>query len=238
MKSLSFSAWRRLGALLLGSLVFYGCPPDPEVEKSPPPILVVIGADISKTFQDNTPLQGTHIRAICDLILNAGSGGAVVFQTVGDPTKKDPHRLEIEEIPNNCNKLPATAKIKCKKERVELKTAQKSAIESFIAQCTQELQQPRQMNTDINGFFRKTSTILNGPLAKGHSVFVYMYSDGVHDLNGNKILNCDVAPQIGKICVSGWTNPEKCNIAYELATPDDFILLLKQEIKKLSPKSK
>ena len=237
VKALLVSPLQYLRALLFGSLTFYGCrttPPPPP----PPPMLVVIGADISKTFEDNSPLQSTHIRTICDVILSAGNGGMVVFQTIGDPTKKDPLRLEIEAIPNDCSRLPAGQRVKCKNERREKKDAQKSAIEAFITQCTQELQQTRQLNTDINGFFRITNMLLNGPAADNHNIFVYLHSDGIQDLKGNKALNCNAAPQIGKLCASGWTNPEKCNISHELATPDDFILLLKKEIKKQSSKSK
>lgn len=231
-----FSGWPLGGGQGLIFLLFFfpilqGCPP-PASSPPPRPLLIAIGADISKTFKDNDPIQGLHIRQVCELVLQAGGGGIIVFQTIGSPTKKDPIRLELQALPDNCNSLPASAKIRCKQQRQSIKQGLKDSIEIFIGRCIKELEQPKQPDTDINGFFRKINTLVSGPAGDDHDILIYLHTDGIHDIKGNKDLNCAIAPQSGVLCASGWVNTNKCNISHELATPDDFIILLKKYIRK------
>lgn len=199
-----------------------------EIEK-PKPNLVIIGEDLSGTFDKFPPTTENDLRNLCNAVAKSKSGGKVYFIGIGSSTPKGYAYCVIKPLKEIDRHDPPSRQRYMKIYNQNVAKKNDDEIEKFLANAVTIFEQRNQKYTDINGFFEKAASILSTPSHKRFLKWLYINSDGKQaTLSSNKV-DCDLRPAVDEYYVNrGWKNTTDCGSAEKLPDTHHFIEYFRQ----------
>ena len=212
---------------LLFSIVFFLTAACGGEKKSPAvaqkqPVAIVIGRDISQSFEGYSRFNPQHIYKICKAVMESGIEGLVAFQTIGNPTDSSFMRCVIHAAPALDPNATYSQKAKHQTSAAQIKAANEQAIAEFVAKCTQLSKRPLESNTDLNGFLAKADRLLAEPQFNGFAKYLYVHTDGLHSVGRDTALVNNIAGDV-QIYVSGWKNTRAIGNNKPMESSDGFV---------------
>lgn len=219
------------GLLLTGFITSCdGCvqPPPPP----PPPNLVIIGEDLSGTY-DKFPATTTEdLTNLCNLIAKMAAGGELCFMGIGNQTPKGYANCKIKPLKYVDPSSTVSEQSRVRKWNERIKDQNKKSISDFIEKSSEILEQKNQAHTDINGFFKKVNSILDSPSNSNCIKWLYVNSDGKQDVAGSNKVDCALMPKETRIFLNrGWEKKPDCDPEAKILDTPAFIQILEDEIK-------
>lgn len=219
--------WILISAILLGQ-----CECPPKTEKKESPHLIIIGEDLSGTFDQFPQTTEDDLRELCDSLAKSKTGGKVYFIGIGNATPKGYAVCEIKPILKVNKSKPVSDQLKMKRRNKKIKEKNAAATEQFVLKAMQIFSERKQGYTDINGFFEKVSSIISDPNHTNYTKWLYVNSDGKHDTKISKKIDCNLLPGADYYYVSrGWKAREDCGALGKLLDTHHFVEQLTKQIK-------
>jgi hypothetical protein len=202
-------------SFLLTIFFSFHCGVDPASPPTHPisdPIVIVVGYDVSASFQQHPPLDFSFFESLVRQAITYDREIIIIVGIIGNPSKAPllrwHHKPPVSESPSGNLRQRAY-------EAESTRLAQKKAVENakeFLDSCEILYNtDTRHVHTDITGFFNKAKRIFNEPTFENARKFLVMYTDGFHDIEGVSRMDCDFSG-INKLdlCVVGWSNSQTC----------------------------
>lgn len=177
--------------------------------------MTVLGFDISKSVASFREQDTAFVGSVCRL--NENVNQIIVAYSIGNPNDLSGLRCYLKAVP----KISANETLSKQAEEKHIaklvRQENEKAISAFLKQIHEQYfgttsAESKTANTDLDGFFKKVSILLNEPQSKGMQQFVYCYSDGIHSLNNNDKPSTFV-PERGcnvTLCLVGWKTRPPC----------------------------
>ncbi|MFN0214918.1 MAG: hypothetical protein ACKVT2_11735 [Saprospiraceae bacterium] len=232
MKALSIFAWLRFGAFVVCFSIFFGCNDCKVPPQSHSPILLIIGEDLSGTFEGYYPLTELHLERSCEAIQNHVLGGTIVLCGIGLPDNMGWEMCALEPIKIASDDIAVGKKIKIKTENKSIISKNASEIRAFIEKAKIILNKKNQDSTHINGFFEKMSTLASQQKYDGYKKILFVNSDGKQDSGQNKIVDCRLKPECD-FFICGWKKKPDCSPIDSYPSPEEFVSDLQRLFLKL-----
>lgn len=205
-------------------IAFSGCSSGKQDDRIAEPNLVVIGEDLSGTFDQFPETTEDDLRNLCKALEASPGGGKIYFIGIGSSTPKGYAYCTIKPTKEvNRNDPPAVQrKIKIYNKNIAIKN--ENEIEAFLVNAAAIFQQRNQKYTDINGFFEKTASIANAPSHKNFRKWLYINSDGKQATLSSNKLNCNLLPAVDAYFVNrGWKKSPDCGASEKLPDTQHFV---------------
>ncbi len=216
---------------ILAVLVVWGCqPPTPTGPAELTPIILVIGHDISKTFKGFDKLDTANVRQLLYSVATHGTGAVLAFQTIGNPTDRSLLRIELQAVPQIDPSLTLSEKAALNEQILAIQKLNAQAIDHFVLDCAKQIYQPHQQDTDLNRFISKAVTMLSEPQFDGYEKLLFLHTDGIHDVRGDKKLECSI-PAGCSLYTCGWENEAACGASAAFDSPVGFVQFLQKKFK-------
>jgi hypothetical protein len=211
--------------LLLIPLFFLinpSCSSDKE-KHEPEPNLVIIGEDLSGTFDQFPATTETDLRDLCKALETTKDGGKVYFIGIGISDPKGYAHCTIRPKKEINRSDPASAQKQARVYNLKVEKANSEQVATFIASASVIFQQRNQKYTDINGFFEKVSSILATPAHKKYKKWLYVNSDGKQSTPATNKVDCALRPAVNEYYVNrGWKGAADCGAAEKLPDTQHF----------------
>lgn len=230
----SGTKWNLLSACFILILLFSNiqCDRTPSVDESEkkPPVLLIIGEDLSQTFNGFTQITSNHLQAICKYISLSESGGKVFLVGIGTTTPTGYAACTISPMIKEKPNLTASEKIRLKEANKKRKDQNEINITTFLNKSQDILNGRNQQYTDINSFFEKVGLLANEPGNQNLNKWLYINSDGKQSTKASNVVNCNLKPSvIDRFYVSGWKTKNDCAPDAKFLSPDQFVQYFKDE---------
>ncbi len=188
MKSLSSDIQRLL--ICLTMLAFPNCSDSNiAILSKSKPVLIILGTDISGTFSNYEKLPPQYLNEICQGIAESGCGGLVAAYPIGNPTDSAFVRCKILPKQSVDGTAPYGKQAKQAQEGKKVKPVNQKVIQTFIEKYNKSIYLRKyQKETDIQSFLLKAVALANEPSFEGYEKHIFIYSDGLQDVKGNKKL--------------------------------------------------
>lgn len=209
--------------------LFQACPP-PIVVKEDQNHLIVIGEDLSQTFQNFTPITVEDLEAICNTFQKNKTGGKILLFGIGSSTPKGYVTCIIKPqiAPDKTKTVSQQYRDNAKNQAIIEKN--QASIDAFLAEAKDLLTQRNQPYTDINGFFEKAAVVVGSPLYDNHHKWLFVNTDGKQDTKKSNQVNCDLLPQVDQFSVSGWKAKPDCKPEAKFLAPGEFVQYLQSQL--------
>lgn len=197
-------------------------------------ILAGVGIDESESVSNFQKLDTTYVAKICHSV--AVTGGLIVVYSIGEPTDQPGLRCYLKQVPSFNEDLILTKQAELKQKIDAISAENERQIRLFLKKVQQCVFDPMNipkrkiLNTDINGFFRKVSILMDEPANQKMKKLIFCYSDGINSSNG-KDTPADFSgkPQDAfTLCLSGWKTKLPTNV-FEIKNfeaPEGFLQYL------------
>ena len=197
-------------------------------------IFVGVGVDESESVNNFQKLDTTYVGKICHSV--AVTGGLIVVYSIGEPTDQPGLRCYLRQVPSFNEDLVLTKQAELKQKIDAISAENERQILLFlkkVQQCAFDpMHVPKRkiLNTDINGFFRKVTILMDELANQKMQKLIFCYSDGINSSNG-KDSPADIS---GKprdaftLCLSGWKTKLPTNV-FEIKNfeaPEGFLQYL------------
>ena len=151
------------------------------------PILLIIGHDISKSFDNRDKISDEHLKSAVSAIQEAGVEGKIAFRIIGDKSIPDSFlTCKISKPParlsEDCKKYTATERARCERDKKKIQSLRNAQGAEFMARCRGEMQRQPSNETDLNAFLERCAQLSQQPLYSNYTVIIYINSDGDHDV--------------------------------------------------------
>lgn len=208
-----------------------GCRSDKEIDQKSEPNLVIIGEDLSGTFDQFPETTEEDLRNLCKVLETTRDGGKVYFIGIGSSTPKGYAYCTIRPKKVVDRKDPPYLQQKAKIYNKKLERINIQQVDAFISNASTIFQQRNQKYTDINGFFEKVASILSTPTHKSFKKWLYVNSDGKQATLSSSQVNCDLRPTVHAYFVNrGWKNANDCGAAEKLLDTQHFVEYFRTEM--------
>jgi hypothetical protein len=203
-----------------------------ELSTDGPPMLIIIGEDLSQTFEGFMPITQQDLNAICTTLSNSGRGGKVILSGIGNPTPRGYLTCLIRPIEPLAENYTLVDKRNHERRRERIGQTNRETISRFLTE-SEDILQRGQGYTDINGFFRRCATLVDSPGLDSYSKWIYVNSDGKQSTRSNNVLDCNLRPtNIDGFFASGWSVSPDCNPDGRFLSPQEFAEYLEQQLRE------
>ncbi len=199
--------------------------------------LMVLGFDKSKSVSEYRLQDTNFVGSVCR---NNENGGLVVVYGIGNPTDLSGLRCYLKPIPKVDRSLTLSKQAEQTHIVNSVKVENEKAIQLLLVQVQRQIfdaidrPEGRTVNTDLNGFFKKVSVLINEPQCKVMKQFIFCYSDGIQSVFNEDgparfIVN---SGSDFTLCLVGWkTRPpcESISIEY-FEDPQGFLRYIKSNL--------
>lgn len=181
-------------SLLLGCLILLtttACPLDQEGATTLPQSkqLLIIGIDNSKTFSHFEKIPPQYIRTLCDSVAATGNGGVIAVYGIGNPSDSAFIRKRILPLKPIDENAMLSIQVEQTKANEKINTLNEKAINEIVEQYTNAIySRGDQLETDFQRFINKAITVANEPNYTDYKRHIFIYSDALHDIKGNKTM--------------------------------------------------
>lgn len=208
------------------------CNSGTQIKLTASPNLVIIGEDLSGTFQNFPPTTEEDLRRLCKAVKRSAGGGKVYFIGIGTSSPKGYVSCTIRPKKKVNKKDPASIQFDTNNYNKKIEQKNETEIETFVNSAVEMSKEHGQKYTDINGFFDKVASILSTPKLDDFNKWLYINSDGKQDTPGSKKVDCSLRPEADHYFVNkGWKNAPDCGAAGKLPDTQHFVEHFEQEIK-------
>ncbi|HNM25871.1 MAG TPA: hypothetical protein PKL15_10590 [Saprospiraceae bacterium] len=218
-----------------------GHSPVPAAQPTPPAQrALAIGVDRSSSIAEYpySILDTSHLRRLCEPLLDSPQGALVAFDIIGSPNQAKIIRLYIkptrQKTPPRTLTLPEQQQRN--RERTQIRQDNRDSLEVFLQRCQRRLDAPVQSETDLNGFFAKMNVLLSEPGYTAFEKTLYVETDGFQYVKGEqkgsilRDLNCPELPANCRFYTGHWSpNAAKCGqVKAEFEDIEGFISFFNQ----------
>lgn len=217
------------GLTSLVLLMLEGCT-EPPREALRLGLVVVVGPDISKTFTGYDQLDTAQLRSLCQAALQSGREVVVALKPIGNPNDLPFLRCELKAVSAVDPRQTLSQKASMNAQRQEVMRWNAQVIELFLQRSATLLDQDLQENTDLNGFFSQAAELFSEPQFDGREKILFLHTDGIHDINGDKALICTL-PQDVDFYSSGWKNKALCPGTGKFEDTQGFFSFMAEKLK-------
>nr|WP_295935095.1 hypothetical protein [uncultured Dyadobacter sp.] len=187
------------------SLVSATCNPDASpTQEARQQILLVIGDDLSGTFQGHTHLSITLLDSILRMLEEEGSGAKIAYNAIGNPSRQSFLRCNLESRVGIDREAVLSVQAKQAIESDRIKKRNEQAIRSFLTSYKSLSSSRAHSQTDLNGFFVQASSFFAEPQFGTYRKMLLVNSDGLHDTAGQHRLDCSLPPDV-EVYLCGWS---------------------------------
>ncbi len=199
------------------------------------PVMVIIGEDLSISFNKSSHIQTQNIEEICRAVAKSGRGGQIIVGAVGNQDPKGYISCDLNPLPKPPAKGAIGDHARCKSLARKVEQENESTIQSFLGQCGNLLKNRNHKITDISGFLNKAKILSEQPGASKFEIWLYINSDGEQDIKTGvkETVDCSKKPDPKKVkfYVSSWpgTAPN-CSAKGVFLDPSQFVNFFKTQI--------
>jgi hypothetical protein len=203
-----------------------GCVPLSESK----PLLIVLGKDVSQTFEAHQAIDTTTLRLVCETVVQAHRSGTVAFRTIGNPSGAGFVTCQLKGLRPIEGTLSQRSKLQ--RENKAIARANSAAIAVFLAACQPAMNTTPTAETDLNGFLKLAANKLAQRNFKNYEKFLIINSDGLQDAGGETVLHQFKMPKDAKIYACGWKNEAETALHFEnfISDINDVADIIRTEI--------
>ena len=218
-----YFAW----AIFLNSSVLAQVPPVTR------PLLLIIGQDVSDSFNGYDLLRREHIDMICRAAEKADREIVIAFELIGTPNDRSFKRIHLQALPTISDDLSMTETANITAQRSAIAQRNHLLVLEFLQQCTGLLKTHRKESaTDLNGFLKKANRLYLEPTFHNFHRIVYLHTDGLQDLGKQRTLEWTIGAPV-RVFISGWSNNEATPKGTLFESPSGFVDYFQRNAKLL-----
>ena len=182
-----------------------------------PAIFADLAFDQTQSFIKHRRLDTNFVAAVCRPVTI--TGGLIVVHGIGESTDQSGLRCYLKSVPIMNADLVLSKQAELKQEINAITAENEKQIHQFLKKVQEQIfapmndQQKKVVNTDLNGFFKKVSVLLDEPEIQNMTKYVFVYSDGIQSFNGkDSPASFRFKPKSKFIlCLAGWKTKHPCD---------------------------